>query len=54
MATLYAACAAPVEVGSELARQLAARALPSLLAASGAPAAEKAAAHAAHEVAATD
>ena len=38
VATLYAACPAPVEVGSELARQLAARALPSLVAASGATA----------------
>lgn len=37
VATLYAACPAPVEVGSELARQLAARALPSLVAAGGAP-----------------
>ena len=53
VATLYAACPAPVEVGSELARQLAARALPSLVAASGAPA-EKAAADAADDAEATE
>ena len=53
VATLYAACPAPVEVGSELARQLAARALPSLVAASGAPA-EKANADAADAAADPD